>query len=121
MHKVASLPVLLDLGQGEDTLEGQGRRLPWEGMEYRGGRGQDSCHRCGREGSTAGEQGAAQAEGTVVAESRIHWKRIVEITWEAAWISTADQTHQTRELQHELRGQETSTDLEQNISGGRLL
>ena len=36
--------------------------------------------------------GSLQAEGRVVAKSRIHWKRIVEIGWEAALISIVDQT-----------------------------
>lgn len=51
-----------------------------ERMQY-GGKGeeegQESHSRCGREGSSSGEHtGSLKVEGTVLAESRIHGKRI---------------------------------------------
>lgn len=41
---------------------------------------------------TGHSTGSLRAEGTVVAKSRIHWKTIVEISWDAALIFTDDQT-----------------------------
>lgn len=61
MDIVASFSVLLDLGQGQNNLEGHRLRLLYrrDGLQGRE-EGQESHRKCGREGSSGGELGTAQ-------------------------------------------------------------